>query len=83
MNDGGPAFPLQNNFNGPDALTGITVRDYFAAKAMLGILNTFSNQASIHGFFADAEAMKMNGKDLVSHQAYEQADSMLAEREKK
>lgn len=39
INDGGPAFPVQelNADGSPYALmTGMTLRDYFAAKAMQG-----------------------------------------------
>ncbi len=65
--DGGSAFPL------PDAEPGfrcsepgISLRDYFAAKAMEGM---FSAQ---HLSIATSEIVKM---------AYEAADAMLAERD--
>ncbi len=37
MNTGGPAFP---HFGDDDVYNGMTLRDYFAAKAMNGILET-------------------------------------------
>ena len=38
MNTGGPAFPAQH-FDLTDAEHGMTLRDYFAAKAMQGLLS--------------------------------------------
>ena len=64
-----PAFPAS-----PDTKTfqGMTLRDYFAAKAMQGIFasNTEHDHEDSHIFDAVAEA------------AYLQADAMLAAREK-
>ena len=69
-NDGGPAFP-----NDAAALRkeqeGMTLRDYFAAKAMQGLL-----AAQVHGF-NDQPA-----KGPFVSMSYEMADAMLAAREK-
>jgi hypothetical protein len=62
MNTGGPAFPIGSN-------AGMTLRDYFAAKAMVGILANDSNP----------------GPEQVPHivaSAYILADAMLSQREK-
>lgn len=67
---GGPAFPLPpSELNYADA--GMTMRDYFAAKAMQGILvNAERNEFSF-------------GKvDEIAFKAYELADAMLRAREK-
>ena len=63
--DGGPAFPCPNdaNVNGD---TGMSLRDYFAAKAMQGILA------------GDAGCDLEN--DEVASDAYLMADAMLAAR---
>jgi hypothetical protein len=37
INDGGPAFPFPT-LHGSDAPAGMSLRDYFAAKAMEGVL---------------------------------------------
>ena len=66
-----PAFPNEG-FNGwGEPFQGMTLRDYFAAKAMQGIFasNTEHDHADEHIFDAVAEA------------AYLQADAMLAARE--
>lgn len=64
--NGGPAFPA-NHFDMADNEHGMTLRDYFAAKAMQAAA---TNPAGADGFtFAERAAW-----------AYLQADAMLAER---
>lgn len=69
-NTGGPAFPVDEGALIRN-LQGMTLRDYFAAKAMQAII-TNSDQASI----AFDEVGGWVGK-----YAYEVADSMLKARE--
>ena len=76
INDGGPAFPTYaSDHRGAACNTtfepkgGATLRDYFAAKAMQGLL-----AAQVHGF-NDRPA-----KGPFSSMAYEMADAMLKER---
>ncbi len=65
--DGGPAFPVQ------DASTwqahGMTLRDYFAAKAMQGLLADLPK--SLHGF---------DWVNNTAKEAYSLADAMLKAR---
>jgi hypothetical protein len=65
-NTGGPAFPSaafeQHEY------TGMTLRDYFAAKAMLGILNDPHREINYP-------------YDAVASYAYSLADAMLKARE--
>ena len=69
INNGGPAFPnFQFTENGKVEICpqgGMTLRDYFAAKAMAGIL---------------ASANFGSAKDWIGGKAYEAADAMLAAR---
>ena len=58
-NNGGPAFPNQG-------YEGLTIRDYFAAKAMQGIISSECN----YGAFSD-----------LASDAYSIADAMLRARE--
>jgi len=83
INDGGPAFPLKGPLTS-DCL-GMSLRDYFAAKAMQALL-------SKHGGYADDEScpgyrpcLSENALDVdcLAEYAYSQADAMLAERERK
>ena len=61
---GGPAFPQDHLLN-----SGATLRDYFAAKAMQGLL-----ASQIHGF---NDALS---KGPWAEMSYEMADAMIAER---
>ncbi len=71
MNHGGPAFPCDRIQTGSHVVcsTGISIRDYFAAKAMQGLLAQFQGCA--------------NGCDPAHHAkwSYEMADAMMKERE--
>jgi hypothetical protein len=63
INTGGPAFPtpahnLQND--------GMTLRDYFAAKAMQGLL---------------AGSLKSSDTHLIARDCYAMADAMIKARE--
>lgn len=62
MNTGGPAFPTRNTLN-----DGMTLRDYFAAKAIQGLL---ASQTTSH--LTD---------EMLSKEAYAVADAMLKARE--
>lgn len=64
-NTGGPAFPMQFNGTTEPSLSGMTLRDYFAAKAMQAIL---THGVANTAFTEDAEA------------AYKMADAMIKER---
>lgn len=66
---GGPAFPTETDFN---FFHGMTLRDYFAAKAMQGLLS--SPRAPLGG--------KEDVTDLlIAKLAYVTADAMLKARE--
>ena len=73
-NTGGPAFPgpYVNDKGGLEALWkqgGMTLRDYFAAKAIQGILASFTST--------------MPEIDATAKAAYKYADAMLKARENK
>lgn len=74
-NDGGPAFPLQRNHSNGDAIyakgDGMSLRDYFAATALIGILPRAFNVMTTAAMVAD-----------IASDAYIMADAMLAERSK-
>jgi len=67
--DGGSAFPVSN---GTGYIEGMTLRDFFAAKAMQAII--IGNQADIH-------VTDKAGSKGVARDAYVIADSMLEVRE--
>jgi hypothetical protein len=79
--NGGPAFPETCTQYDSDhdpyvtSIGGMTLRDYFAAKAMQAIIN-----AEIAAYYSGStNAVK---EDNISILAYKAADSMLAERSK-
>lgn len=82
-NDGGPAFPVPKQISSsriefPDYdlvfKEGLTIRDYFAAKAMSGWLASFDPD--------DGMPSKEVGQKQIAEMAYSIADAMLAERNK-
>jgi hypothetical protein len=87
--NGGPAFARPKSPKGeytdsevPCAQTGMSLRDYFAAKAMQGAVCAASGEK-----FADnlRERARTEGKDIVdviAGDSYLVADAMLAERAK-
>lgn len=70
-NTGGPAFPtMRYEFGGED--DGMSLRDYFAAKAMQGFCVSTVEDSPVGGW---------DFKYLAEH-AYRCADAMIVEREK-
>ena len=66
---GGPAFPIDTNMEVSGQMYfGMTLRDYFAAKAMAGLLSRIGND-------------KMNVHDVLAQRTYAIADAMLEARE--
>ena len=63
--NGGPAFPSENPL---EFVTGMTLRDYFAAKAMQGMIA--------------AVGYHRGEVDFMAESAYDCADAMLLERDK-
>lgn len=64
---GGPAFPIRQVDGEHETYKGMTLRDYFAAKAMAGIM-AIPN----HWYQHDAE--------YIAEEVYELADAMLKAR---
>lgn len=88
INDGGPAFPVPMEkwspncpdayFNVPDK--GLTIRDYFAAKAMQGLVQACAG--SILATVCGEQLYRQEAMGRLVHCAGEIADAMLAAREK-
>jgi hypothetical protein len=62
------AFPIQDAYS-MSTEQGMTLRDYFAAKAMVGLLNCYHNP-------------KEFTEEKLAEQSYEVADAMMKAREK-
>jgi hypothetical protein len=76
-NTGGPAFPNASikTKEGIDVWGegGMTLRDYFAAKAMPSVYTDYCESANVIGF-------EENWRDGVALDAYAMADAMLKAR---
>ena len=70
MDTGGPAFPFNWETKGEFWAMGMTLRDYFAAKAMHGWLSTYPTDHSPVEVYEDG----------VAEFAYRMADAMLKAR---
>ena len=85
---GGPAFPPPFDVTLMAALTpqtgalGMTLRDYFAAKAMQAILSsgTWGPKTSDFLHYADDSDAAMQKARCLSEGAYQMADAMLEAR---
>ncbi|ENZ3702776.1 hypothetical protein [Klebsiella quasipneumoniae] len=66
-NNGGPAYPTQG-------YEGLTVRDYFAAKAMQGWLASYPE--------SEQHPVATHRENMVAELSYLLADAMLKAREK-
>ena len=70
-NNGGSAFPRTRYFSDEHPIgyeTGMTLRDYFAAKAMQGVCASATDGAEVN-------------PDMCAAWSYEMADAMLKARE--
>ncbi len=80
MNDktGGPAFPSEGEgFGNPKhSAPGMTLRDYFAAQALKGML-------SCEKFYREVINHSESREMCAAHWSYAQANAMLTERGKK
>jgi hypothetical protein len=76
-NTGGPAFPVPGLASNSD-YDGMTLRDYFAAKALSTILGQYD-----FTFFEDDKSEKQGDAFslIVAKNAYAMADAMLKARE--
>jgi hypothetical protein len=74
VNTGGPAFPRPGDFN---AQTGMTLRDYFAAKAMQAMI---TNDV-IHSFtMREANKVGIPEEFALAQMSFMVADAMLKAR---
>ena len=91
IKDGGPAFPCFSVTQGmvyPTNVSGMSLRDWFAGKAMASLITNAEFGATIQRIFDPTRAIASMGNENESPQeylarvAYSQADAMLKVREK-
>ena len=73
MNNSTPAFPCKN-YPKVEEQFGMTIRDYFAAKAMQAKIQTSSSPAWI---------LSKDDEALLAEASYSMADAMIAQRNRK
>lgn len=79
QDNGGPAFPTSCDLRHMEK-DGMTLRDYFAAKAMQGMRSNW-----LHWWILKRYAKRINGPSanwvqMIADWSYEQADAMLKAR---
>lgn len=84
---GGPTFPSNEMYASSDTIaqqfTGITMRDYFAAKALPAILRQEDGGIQSHCPSSHVSAMSdLRISQIWAEHAYQIADAMIAERAK-
>lgn len=82
--DGGPAFPVPGLHRG-DYNNGMTLRDYFAAKAIPGVIAALKkdlNGALDFNLSSDDDGEPSVDAILVAEDAYGVADAMLRVRDR-
>jgi hypothetical protein len=81
VDNGGPAFPVapMENRNGDysSGCDGMTLRDYFAAKAMAALMTSEPGHSS---WWSMPEGRSLT--EWVASDSYAYADAMIAERKK-
>ena len=84
---GGPAFPAPElgaqDFGQPWAYPGMTLRDYFAAKAMQGVVSSIATEDDYRRLSGHASASGLTVSEWIARDAFKQADAMLKAREVK
>ena len=84
-NTGGPAFPTAEIFHDEVVYTGgMTLRDYFAAKAMQGIVcapHSTDDDKTAAVYLSDGLGFSDGMRGRVAVAAYAMADAMLKARE--
>jgi hypothetical protein len=91
IDDGGPAFPVPPNSTddahrsayGSVGAPGMSLRDWFAGQALHGILAKSWNPNSSGNGSREWSTSFRIGPNQAASRAYEYADAMLAQRQKK
>jgi hypothetical protein len=75
-------FAFPSEFREAPAQQGMTLRDYFAGHALIGVINQSTIAEVAHTIMTVAATNGVNEHDVMAHAAYRYADAMLAARVK-
>ena len=80
---GGPAFPCHPEIipHRDHDFAGMTLRDYFAAKAMQGMVSSIDGESNYQRLRALAAECGLSVSSWIARDAYKQADAMIKARE--
>lgn len=79
--NGGPAFPWCGDLNDcPTINLGMSLRDYFAAKAMQAGLCTLQSPGAVDSVVKRANQLGIEVELMFARDSYAMADAMLAAR---
>jgi len=88
IKDGGPAFPALHSIDGnwvkdprPE-YAGMSLRDYFAGQALVGVCASVSSREQVFALYNDARKHGVETEEYIAKASYALADALLAEREK-
>ena len=76
----GPAFPTTTEHGFDCGEPGMTLRDYFAAKAMQGIVSSIDGEANYQRLRGHATDAGLSVSEWIARDAFKQADAMLKAR---
>lgn len=79
INDGGPAFPMSSSTPDIDFDRGMTLRDYFAAKALAGAMAADPNEDPQSG---DLRSWSNAAYASMADHCYMMADAMIYARKR-
>ena len=82
INYGWPAFPTLDEHGFNSGEPGMTLRDYFAAKVMQGIVSSIDGEGNYQRLRGHAADVGLSVSEWIARDAYKQADAMLKERDK-
>ena len=81
-NDGGPAFPISIPGVGDNGCGGMSLRDWFAGKALdSGVCRTSVPEYDLNRYFGPTRT-DIRRAEIIAAEAYDIADAMLVERQK-
>ena len=88
IKDGGPAFPTEARALFPTNKAsfwcdGMSLRDWFAGMALQGVLGSHANLENHMAMIETSQKKGVMCSEFVAVVAYELADAMLKERDKK
>lgn len=76
-----PAFPSMSTLGGePVQFSGASLRDYFAAKAMQGMVSSIDSEENYRRLRGHAKKYGLSVSQWIARDAYKQADRMLEAR---